>query len=140
MGMVLFCSSAKNSLALDGHADVRAHRQGGRAGALSYKTEGLWESYALDQRFQLARSTLFQIRYSVQRDNLWSEAGGSATSATRETQVPFMALTYRGSRIRAGLTGSGIRKDTFSPGINSRRDENLTTSAWARSEIDPGCR
>jgi hypothetical protein len=137
MATVLFCSSTTASLAVDGRADVRASRQSGRAGALNYTTESLWENYSLDQRFQLARSTLFQIRYSLQRDNLWSRTGVISSEARKETQVPFMALTYRGRRFRAGLTGNGIRRDTFIPGIDTRRDENLTTTAWARTDIGP---
>lgn len=133
--MAVFCSFATTSLALDGRIDFRGHRQGGRTGELTYKTENLWENYSLDQRFQFTNSTLFQLRYSVQRENLWSRAGDIASETKKETQVPFVGFTYRGRRVRAGLTGNGIRKDTFTPGVDTRRDENLTKTAWARTDI-----
>ena len=128
MVMVLVCLSTTPSLALNGRVDLRGYRQGGRAGELTYTTENFWESYSLDHHLLLARSTLFQIRYSLQRENLWSQSGMNSSKSRKETQVPFLSLDYRGSRIRAGLTGNGIRKDTFVPGLSTRRDENLTYS------------
>jgi hypothetical protein len=136
MAMVLVGLSTTTALAVDGRVDVRGTRQGGRAGVLTYTTENLWESYSLDQHLKLARSTLFQVRYAFQRDNLWGRSGGIYSESRKETQVPFMSLTYRSRWVRLGLTGNGLRKDTFVPALLTRRDENLTYSIWARGEIN----
>ena len=133
--VVLICSSTTASLALDGLVDVRGYRQGGRAGETEYTTENFLERYSLDQRVMLAQATLFQIRYSFQRDNLWSAFGGNTSKSRKVTQGPFLMLSFRGQKIRAGLTGHGIRKQTFVPNVPTRTDDNLTSSAFARTEI-----
>lgn len=135
IAMLLICSFASDSFALDGRIDTRAFRQGGRAGELAYTTRNLWESYSLDQNYQITGSILLQFQYSLQRERLRSETGGNATTSRKETQTPFIALNYRDRWLRMGLTGNGIRKDIFAPGLPTRRDENLTYSAWARTDI-----
>jgi hypothetical protein len=136
LALVLICLSATTPLALDGLIDVRGYRQGGRAGETEYANETLWERYALDQRVMFDQSVLFQIRYTFQRENLWGSFAGNTSKSRRVTQGPFMLLTYRGETFRAGLTGNGLRKEFFVPGVSTRTDDNITSTIWANYDID----
>lgn len=136
LATVVVCMSATDVAALDGRVDVRGYQQGGRAGDLSYTTENVWENYSLDQRFRLTRSTMFEMRYGFQRENLWSRTGVGSSEFLKETHVPFAALTFRTQRLRAGVTGNGLRKDTYVPGPGDRRDESITMSAWTIYHLD----
>jgi hypothetical protein len=134
--VMLICLSPVAALALDGLADVRASRQSGRAGPGQFTTELLWENYALDQRVFLGGSGLFQIRYTFQRENLWSEFAENISKSRRVTQGPFLLLTYRGDIVRAGVTGHGLHKEFFVPDVATRTDDNLTSSAWVTGNLD----
>jgi len=133
--MAMVFSLPASSLAVDGRVDVRGNQQGGRAGALSYTTENMWEDYSLDQRVKLAHSSLFQVRYSFRRENLWSRTGLGSSESQRNSHTPFAALTYRGRSIRAGMSATALRKDSYVAGVDDRRDENITGTGWLWYEV-----
>lgn len=121
------------ALALEGRAEVRGNTQEGVALGLDYRTSTLTETYQLGQRRGFSPRWDVRAGYLVRRENTESRSGDLSTDLRRVSLLPDFGLSFRNDFLRAGLTGSGLRKDEFLQDEAMRRDDRLDSGAWVRA-------